>query len=155
MYVGTMDTTTLLEPLAKYTNGDILEMTRDEWISQINYIKVMLKLLFKTPVTSSMSAESVVPVETSAETESAETTAKQLQPKNPRQKLLSRPLLIISSAVTPLPYRHRLKKVLLYRQLKQILPLRITLLILMQISKLLLKALMTHSLLPSVLLKNH
>ncbi len=28
MYVGTMDTTTLLEPLAKYTNGDILEMTR-------------------------------------------------------------------------------------------------------------------------------
>lgn len=66
MYVGTMDTTTLLEPLAKYTNGDILEMTRDEWISQINYIKVMLKLLFKTPVTSSMSAESVVPVETSA-----------------------------------------------------------------------------------------
>lgn len=75
MYVGTMDTTTLLEPLAKYTNGDILEMTRDEWISQINYIKVMLKLLFKTPVTSSMSAESVVPVETSAETESAETAA--------------------------------------------------------------------------------
>ena len=75
MYVGTMDTTTLLEPLAKYTNGDILEMTRDEWISQINYIKVMLKLLFKTPVTSSMSAESVVPVETSAETESAESAA--------------------------------------------------------------------------------
>ena len=75
MYVGTMDTTTLLEPLAKYTNGDILEMTKDEWISQINYIKVMLKLLFKTPVTSSMSAESVVPVETSAETESAETAA--------------------------------------------------------------------------------
>lgn len=71
----TMDTTTLLEPLAKYTNGDILEMTKDEWISQINYIKVMLKLLFKTPVTSSMSAESVVPVETSAETESAETAA--------------------------------------------------------------------------------
>lgn len=75
LYVGTMDTTTLLEPLAKYTNGDILEMTRDEWISQINYIKVMLKLLFKTPVTSSMSAESVVPVETSTETESAETAA--------------------------------------------------------------------------------
>ena len=40
MYVGTMDTTTLLEPLAKYTNnGDILEMTRDEWISQINTSK--------------------------------------------------------------------------------------------------------------------
>ena len=75
MYVGTMDTTTLLEPLAKYTNGDILKMTRDEWISQINYIKVMLKLLFKTPATSSISAESVVPVETSAETESAESAA--------------------------------------------------------------------------------
>ena len=43
----------------------------------------------------------------------------------------------------------------LSRQLKQILPLRITLLILMQISKLLLKTLMTHSLLLSVLLKNH
>ena len=75
MYVGTMDTTTLLEPLAKYTNGDILKMTKDEWISQINYIKVMLKLLFKTPATSSISAESVVPVETSAETESAESAA--------------------------------------------------------------------------------
>ena len=75
MYVGTMDTTTLLEPLAKYTNGDILKLTRDEWISQINYIKVMLKLLFKTPATSSISAESVVPVETSAETESAESAA--------------------------------------------------------------------------------
>ena len=75
MYVGTMDTTTLLEPLAKYTNGDILKMTKDEWISQINYIKVMLKLLFKTSATSSISAESVVPVETSAETESAESVA--------------------------------------------------------------------------------
>ena len=75
MYVGTMDTTTLLEPLAKYTNGDILEMTKEEWISQINYIKVMLRLLFKTPVTSSMPTESAAPVETSAETESSESAA--------------------------------------------------------------------------------
>ena len=45
LYVSTMDTTTLLEPIAQFTNGDILEMSEEEWESQINYIKVLLELL--------------------------------------------------------------------------------------------------------------
>ncbi|MEG1724911.1 MAG: hypothetical protein RR313_05910, partial [Anaerovoracaceae bacterium] len=46
LYVSTMDTTTLLEPIAQFTNGDLLEMSKEEWQSQINYIRVLLQLLF-------------------------------------------------------------------------------------------------------------
>lgn len=47
LYVGTMDTTTLLEPITKLTNGDILNMTEDEWKSQLNYIRVLIELLLE------------------------------------------------------------------------------------------------------------
>lgn len=47
MYLSTMDTTSLLMPLAQFTNGDILEMTKEEWKSQINYIRVLLELIKK------------------------------------------------------------------------------------------------------------
>lgn len=50
LYVGTMDTTTLLEPIAQFTNGDLLKMTPEQWKSQLNYIRVLLELLFKKPV---------------------------------------------------------------------------------------------------------
>ncbi len=50
MYLGTMDETTLLEPLAQFTNGDLLEMGQEEWESQINYIRVLLELLVIKPV---------------------------------------------------------------------------------------------------------
>ena len=49
MYLGTMDETTLLEPIAQFTNGDLLEMSQEEWESQINYIRVLLELLAKNP----------------------------------------------------------------------------------------------------------
>lgn len=45
LYVSTMDTTTLLEPIAQFTNGDLLKMSSEEWESQINYIRVLLELL--------------------------------------------------------------------------------------------------------------
>ncbi len=48
MYLSTMDTTSLLMPLAQFTNGDILKMTKEEWKSQINYIRVLLELLLKS-----------------------------------------------------------------------------------------------------------
>ena len=47
LYVGTMDSTTLLEPIAQLTNGDLLEMDKAEWKSQLNYIRVLLQLMTK------------------------------------------------------------------------------------------------------------
>lgn len=45
LYVSTMDTTTLLEPIAQFTNGDLVGMSAEEWESQVNYIRVLLELL--------------------------------------------------------------------------------------------------------------
>lgn len=45
LFLGTFDTSSLLHPLGQFTNGDLLRMSRDEWASQINYLKVLLKLL--------------------------------------------------------------------------------------------------------------
>lgn len=79
MYVGTMDTTTLLEPLAKYTNGDLIDMSKEEWISQINYLRVLVELLFKKDTASSNIQADPEPAETVVdalpETEVTETEA--------------------------------------------------------------------------------
>ncbi len=45
LYLSTMDTTSLLEPLAQFTNGDMANMTPEEWESQLNYINILLELL--------------------------------------------------------------------------------------------------------------
>lgn len=45
LYVSTMDTTTLLEPIAQFTNGDLVNMSEEEWAKQINYIKVFVELM--------------------------------------------------------------------------------------------------------------
>ena len=45
LFLGTFDTSSLLEPLGQFTNGDLLHMSRDEWASQIGYLKVLLQLL--------------------------------------------------------------------------------------------------------------
>lgn len=46
MYLSTMNTTTLLEPAAQFTNGDILHMSRDEWKATVSYLRTFLALLF-------------------------------------------------------------------------------------------------------------
>ena len=56
LYIGTMDTTTLLEPIAQFTNGDLIHMTPEEWKSQINYLRVFLELLIKDAANSDGSA---------------------------------------------------------------------------------------------------
>ncbi|MBQ7123697.1 MAG: hypothetical protein IJO01_03690 [Oscillospiraceae bacterium] len=48
LYLSTMDATTVLRPLSYITNGEIIDMTEEEWISQINYIRVLLELLFES-----------------------------------------------------------------------------------------------------------
>lgn len=68
LYVGTMDTTTLLEPITKFTNGDILKMTKEEWESQLNYLRVLIELLVK----ENQNAEIAEPA---AESEEQETEA--------------------------------------------------------------------------------
>ena len=43
LYVGTLDLTGLLHPLAQFANGDIFKMSKEEWLRQIDYIKQILE----------------------------------------------------------------------------------------------------------------
>ena len=47
LYVGTFDTASLLEPIGQFSNGDIIDMTPEEWDSQVKYIKNLLKILLE------------------------------------------------------------------------------------------------------------
>ncbi|MBQ8539305.1 MAG: dockerin type I repeat-containing protein [Ruminococcus sp.] len=49
LYVGTFDITSLVHPIAQFTNGDIFKMTKEEWDSQIDYIKQVLDHLGLIP----------------------------------------------------------------------------------------------------------
>lgn len=48
LYIGTFDTSSLLEPIGQFSNGDIIKMTPDEWETQIKYLRELLELLFKS-----------------------------------------------------------------------------------------------------------
>jgi len=50
LYLGTFDSSSLLEPIGQFTNGDLINMTPEEWESQINYIKVLVELLIKKAI---------------------------------------------------------------------------------------------------------
>lgn len=57
LYLGTFDTSSLLEPLGQFTNGDLLRMTEEEWNSQIAYLKTLIDLIkSKSTSTASVSA---------------------------------------------------------------------------------------------------
>ena len=45
LYVSTMDTTTLLAPITQLTNGDIADMSEEEWQRMLNYLNVILELI--------------------------------------------------------------------------------------------------------------
>ena len=45
LYVGTFDTSSLLEPIGQFSNGDIIGMTPEQWRQQMELIKELLKLL--------------------------------------------------------------------------------------------------------------
>ena len=45
LYVSTMDTTTLLTPIAQFTNGDLANMSEEEWEKLVNYVNVLLELI--------------------------------------------------------------------------------------------------------------
>lgn len=56
MYLSTMNTTTLLEPIAQFTNGDILNMNEKDWNNTIHYLRVFLRLLWGMGPTDPASA---------------------------------------------------------------------------------------------------
>lgn len=56
MYLSTMNTTTLLEPIAQFTNGDILNMSEKDWNNTVHYLRVFLRLLWGTGSTDPASA---------------------------------------------------------------------------------------------------
>ena len=45
LYFGTFDSSSLLQPIGQFTNGDLLKMSKEEWKSQLNYLKVFIELL--------------------------------------------------------------------------------------------------------------
>ncbi len=47
LYVGTFDTSSLLEPVGQFSNGEIFRMSTEEWKSQIDYLKTFIRLLLQ------------------------------------------------------------------------------------------------------------
>ncbi|MBR3752436.1 MAG: S-layer homology domain-containing protein [Ruminiclostridium sp.] len=48
LYIGTFDTTSLLEPLAQLFNGDMRDWTGKQWMTQLQFIQDLLDLQTKT-----------------------------------------------------------------------------------------------------------
>lgn len=42
LYIGTFDTASLLEPIGQFSNGDIIDMTPEEWDSQVQRLRDLL-----------------------------------------------------------------------------------------------------------------
>lgn len=59
MYVGTLDTYPLFKYLTKLTNGDLLNMSADQFRQQLNYVVDLLKMINKTQE-ESITAESLI-----------------------------------------------------------------------------------------------
>lgn len=68
LYIGTFDTASLLEPIGQFSNGDIIDMTPEEWDSQVQRLRDMLNHLLdkKSP------DDPIVPVNTLADDDSNE-----------------------------------------------------------------------------------
>ncbi len=44
LYVGTFDTSSLLEPIGQFSNGNLLRMSKSEWSQLLGYIKAFIEL---------------------------------------------------------------------------------------------------------------
>ncbi len=68
LYIGTFDTASLLEPIGQFSNGDIIDMTPEEWASQVQRLRDLLNHLLdkKSP------DDPIVPVNTLADDDSNE-----------------------------------------------------------------------------------
>lgn len=68
LYVGTFDTASLLEPIGQFSNGDIINMTPEEWDSQVQRLKDLLNHLLD----KNSPDDPIVPVNTLADDDSSE-----------------------------------------------------------------------------------
>lgn len=68
LYIGTFDTASLLEPIGQFTNGDIIDMTPEEWDSQVQRLKDLLDHLLD----KNSPDDPIVPVNTLADDDSSE-----------------------------------------------------------------------------------
>lgn len=68
LYIGTFDTASLLEPIGQFSNGDIIDMTPEEWNSQVQRLRDLLDHLLdkKSP------DDPIVPANTLADDDSNE-----------------------------------------------------------------------------------
>lgn len=68
LYIGTFDTASLLEPIGQFSNGDIIDMTPEEWASQVQRLRDLLDHLLdkKSPDAP------IVPVDTLTDDDSNE-----------------------------------------------------------------------------------
>ena len=48
LYVGTFDESSILYPIGQFSNGDILELTDEQWDRQIKYLKELIKELLES-----------------------------------------------------------------------------------------------------------
>ena len=51
LYVGTFDTSSLLQVMGQFVNGDLLRQTPEAWKSQWKYLKALMKLMRTAPAT--------------------------------------------------------------------------------------------------------
>lgn len=96
LYLSTMDETTLLEPIAQFTNGDLLGMSAEEWRKQINYLRVLLELLCKKDSDNSGVAMFAMEEAATPETATPETAA-YTAPATPANR--SEALALVNAAV--------------------------------------------------------
>lgn len=58
LYVGTFDTSSLLEPIGQFANGNLLSMSPSEWSALIGYVKAFIELQGNSTQTAAASLES-------------------------------------------------------------------------------------------------
>ena len=61
LYLGTFDTSSLLEPLGQFVNGNLLRMSAEEWKSQIGYIRAAIELAVKNLVSNGLPRAAAAP----------------------------------------------------------------------------------------------
>lgn len=66
LYVGTFDTSSLLEPVGQFANGDLASMSISEWVSLLKYVKTFIEV-------SQSASEQVAPLSGATEAETANT----------------------------------------------------------------------------------
>ncbi|WP_418967512.1 hypothetical protein [Catenibacterium sp.] len=86
LYFGTFDSSSLLQPIGQLSNGDLLKMSKEEWKSQLNYLKVFIELLLSKyieyptqPITAAETDADEAKVEEDTEEETDLTASEKVQ----------------------------------------------------------------------------